>query len=139
MNHFFVRRKAFAVAALSAASVLVACEDKRVKQLDTGITRDSAVSVIAHDLAPGSPPDSFPNVYKRERYLIAGKNLEVLYFTPDNKKQVVKSGQTPKDTIDIRKLTPLVFVENRMIGRGWPFWDSVATANKIQLPASDKK
>src|SRR4051794_1609970 len=74
MNHFFVRRKAFAVAALSAASVLVACEDKRVKQLDTGITRDSAVSVIAHDLPPGSPPDSFPNVYKRERYLIAGKN-----------------------------------------------------------------
>jgi hypothetical protein len=133
MNHLSVRRRVWAVAALSAASVLVACEDKRVKQLDTGITRDSAVSVISHDLPPGSPPDSFPNVYKREQYLIAGKHYEVLYFNSDNKKQVVRNGAAPIDSLKPKDLTPLVFLENKMIGRGWDFWDSVATANKIPI------
>jgi len=133
MDRSFVRRKAVVLAALSAASVLVACEDKRVKQLDTGITRDSAVSVISHDLPPGAPPDSFPNVYKREQYLIGGKHYEVLYFNSDNAKVITRNGAPPADTIDPKKLTPLVFMENRMIGRGWEFWDSVAKANKITI------
>src|SRR4051812_48423978 len=136
MHHFSVRQKAMTVAALSAATLLAACEDKRVKQLDTGITRDSAVSVIAHDLKPGAPPDSFPNVYTRGQFLVNGKRLEVLYFVPDNKKEPNKNGPPTqqKDTIPLRKLTPIVFLENRLIGRGWDFWDSVATANKIPVP-----
>jgi hypothetical protein len=135
MNDLFVRRKAMCVAALSAASLLVACEDTRVKKLDTGITRDSAVSVISHDLKPGSPPDSFPNVYTRGQFLIGGKRIEVLYFTPDNEKHPYVNGKEIKgDTIPLRKLTPLVFVENRLAGRGWDFWDSVAKVNKIAVP-----
>ena len=133
MNTFFVRRRGAAVAGLLAASVLVACEDKRVKQLDTGITRDSAVSIISHDLPANAGPDSFPNVYKRERYLIAGKNYEVLYFNADNAKQPVANGTPPKDTIPLKKMTPIVFVDQKLIGRGWDFWDSVATANKIKI------
>ena len=133
MNHFSVRRKAVTTAALSAATLLVACQDKRVKALDTGITRDSAVSVIAQDLNPGAGPDSFPNVYSRERFLIAGKNYEVLYFSPDNKKQVVVNGAVPKDTIPMKELTPLVFKENKLLGKGWGFWDSLAKANNIPV------
>lgn len=134
MNHFSVRRRALAVAGLSLASVVVGCEDKRVKQLDTGITRDSAVSVISHDLKPGTAPDSFPNVYKREQFLVSGKHYEVLYFTSNNEKAPLVNQPVTKDTIPVRKLTPLVFLENRLIGRGWDFWDSVATANKIPVP-----
>jgi hypothetical protein len=126
MHHLSVRRKALTVAVLSTGAVLVACQDKRVKQLDTGITRDSAVSVISHDLKPGSGPDSFPNVYKRDRYLMGGKNYEVLYFTANNEKK-------GKDSVALKNLTPLVFLENRMIGKGWDFWDSVRTANKIPI------
>jgi hypothetical protein len=133
MNHFSVRRKAVTTAALSAAAFLAACQDKRVKALDTGITRDSAVSVIAQDLKPGSPPDSFPNVYKREKYLMGGKNYEVLYFNSDNKKQVVVNGVAPKDSIPMKELTPIVFMENRLLGKGWDFWDSVAKANNIPI------
>ncbi len=133
MNHLSVRRRVLAVAALSAASVVVACQDKRVQAVDTGITRDSAMSVISHDLKPNAGPDSFPNVYKRERYLIAGKNYEVLYFNGDNAKQPVVNGVAPKDTVPLKNLTPIVLVENRVIGKGWSFWDSVATANKIQI------
>jgi hypothetical protein len=133
MNHFSVRRRAVTTAALSAAAILVACQDKRVKALDTGITRDSAVSVIAQDLKPGAGPDSFPNVYTRERFLIAGKNYEVLYFSPDNKKQVVANGVAPKDSIPMKDLTPLVFMENKLLGKGWGFWDSLAKANNIPV------
>lgn len=134
MNHLSVRRRTAALAALSAASLLVACEDKRVKQLDTGITRDSAISVLSHDLPPGSPPDSFPNVYKREQFLVNGKHYEVLYFTSNNEKAPLVNEQPKGDTIPLRKLTPIVFLENRMVGKGWDVWDSVATANKIPVP-----
>jgi hypothetical protein len=132
MNHVSVKRSTVTVAAFSCAILLAACEDKRVSQLDTGISRDSALSVISHDIKPGTAtgPDSFPNVYMRARYLIKGKNFEVLYFTPTNEK-IEKAG---KDTIPLRKLSPIVFVDNRLIGRGWDFWDSVAAANRIQVP-----
>jgi hypothetical protein len=132
MSQFSVKRSTLTIGALSCAIMLVACEDKRVSQLDTGITRDSALSVISHDVKPGTSagPDSFPNVYMRDRFLISGKNYEVLYFTPNNEK-IEKAG---KDTIPKRKLSPLVFVNNRLIGHGWPFWDSVAASLKIPVP-----
>jgi hypothetical protein len=130
MNHVSVKRSALTIAAWGCAVSLVACEDKRVSQLDTGITRDSALSVMSHDVKPGAGADSFPNVYTRDRYLISGKNYEVLYFTPGNEK-IEKAG---KDTIPLRKLSPIVFVDNRLVGRGWPFWDSLATSLKIPVP-----
>jgi hypothetical protein len=132
MNQPFVRRSTLSVAALGCGLLLSACkrEDARVKQLDTGITRDSALSVISHDLPANAPPDSFPNVYVRERYLIAGKNYEVLYFTPNNEK-------VGKEPVPFKDLTPIVFTENKLVGRGWTFWDSMATANKIPLKKKD--
>lgn len=126
MNHVSVSRSVFGLSVFAAAILSTACEDKRVKELDTGITRDSAVSVMSHDLPPGSPSDSFPNVYKRDLYLMGGKHYEVMFFTPNNEKQ-------GKDSVPLKKLTPIVFVENKLIGRGWPFWDSVAKANKIPI------
>jgi hypothetical protein len=111
---------------------LGACEDKRVRAIDTGITRDSAVSIIAHDLPANAKPDSFPNVYWRDRYLIAGKNYEVLYFTPRNEKLQNEKLQPGKDTL-WGKFTPIVLMNNKTIGTGWKFWDSVSTANKIPL------
>ena len=66
------------VAALAGTTVaLAACTDKRVQALDTGITRDSALSVMSQDLNPvaGRASDSLPNVYRKSNYLIAGKML----------------------------------------------------------------
>ena len=133
MKSYFVRRRSLVLASAVAGVTLVACEDARVKQLDTGITRDSAVSVIAQGLKPGAPADSFPNVYTREQFLVKGQNLEVLYFTPENDKLTAKSGVHMSDTINFKRLTPLVFRDNRLIGRGWDYWDSVAKANNIPL------
>ena len=113
--------------AITATVALAACEDKRVKELKTGITRDSAVSVLAQDVKGGGR-DSLPNVYKRSRFLIAGKTYEVLYFTPNNEKAT-------KDTVPMKKLTPLVFVDNQLVAKGWPAWDSVSKANNIPIVA----
>ena len=54
----------------------------------------------------------------------------MLYFTPNNEK-------AGKDSVPWKKLTPIVFVENRLVAKGWPGWDSIASANKI--PLHDRK
>ena len=126
MRPYFVRDRLLGLSALCALTLLAACEDKRVKELNTGITRDSAVSVLAQEIKKGSGSDSFPNVYTREQFLVGGKTMEVLYFTPNNEK-------VTKDTVPMGKLTPLVFVENKLIGKGWSAWDSIATANNIPV------
>ena len=127
MTHVSVSRRILVPCALVGAAVLGACEDKRVQAIDTGISRDSAISVISHDLPVNAKSDSLPNVYIRERYLMAGKNYEVLYFTPRNEK-----AQAGKDTVR-GKLTPIVLVDNKTVGTGWKVWDSISTANKIPL------
>ena len=126
MHDFSVRRRALLLAGLTCAAAPAACEDKRVKEIHTGMTRDSVMSAISHDLPKASAPDSLPNVYLREPYLIGGKNIEVLYFTSHDEK-------VGKDTVPFSKLTPIVMIDNRVIGRGWEFWDSMSTANKIPL------
>lgn len=127
MTHSSVSRRILVPCALAGAVVSAACTDKRVQAVDTGITRDSAISIISHDLPANAKSDSLPNVYIRERYLMGGKNYEVLYFTPRNEK-----AQAGKDTA-WGKLTPIVLVDNRTVGTGWKVWDSIATANKIPL------
>jgi hypothetical protein len=125
MSPFVVRERVVVLVGMSALVLLAACEDKRVSQLDTGITRDSAVSVLAQEIKGGGA-DSFPNVYTRDKYLINGKNYEVLYFTKNNEKAT-------KDTVPWKNLTPLVFVENKLVAKGWSPWDSISKANKIPL------
>ena len=71
MPHVSVSRRILVPCALVGAAVLGACEDKRVKEVDSGISRDSTMTIIAHDLPPSAKSDSFPNVYIRERYLMA--------------------------------------------------------------------
>jgi hypothetical protein len=126
MNHVSVRRNALTLAMLGAAIVSTACEDKRVKELHTGMPIDSAVSKIAEDAKPGAGAGTSQNVYTRSRYLINGKNYEVLFFTPNNER-------AGKDSVPWGKLTPIVFVDNRMVGKGWEYWDSLSAANKIPL------
>ena len=125
MRPYFVRQTTAVIAGAGVLALLAACEDKRVSQLDTGITRDSAITVLAQKIK-GSGSDAEPNVYTKERYLIEGKTYEVLYFTPNNEK-------VGKDTVPWKKLTPLVLLENKLVAKGWPAWDSIATANHIDL------
>jgi hypothetical protein len=126
MHYVSVRRRTAVLPAFAMAVTLSACEDKRVKELNTGITRDSAITVLAQEIKGGGH-DSMPNVYTQERYLINGKSYNVLYFAPNNEK-------VGKDTVPYKKLTPLVFIDNKLVAKGWPAFDSIAAANKIQVP-----
>jgi hypothetical protein len=124
MNACVVRRLGLAGTLLGAVVLLGACEDKRVKALQTGITRDSVMSVTASGT---QRTDSMPSIYKRAEYLINGKMLEVLYFDSDDRK-------AGTDSIPLRKLTPLVMFDGKLVGKGWAAWDSAASANHISIP-----
>jgi hypothetical protein len=100
--------------------------DKRVKAVDTGITRDSLLTVIGKE-APGV--DSLPNVYTRERYLIDGKNYEIMFFSSTGKHDYTAG----KDTIPWKDLTPIAMIENRVVGKGWDYVDSLYGARHIPL------
>lgn len=121
MHTFLVRRSTLVLGALLGLTLLTACEDKRVKALQTGITRDSLLTITAKGTQGA---DSMPSIYKRDDYLINGKTLEVLWFDAQDRK-------AGTDTVSLRKLTPLVMLDNKLIGKGWPVYDSVAKANKL--------
>jgi hypothetical protein len=114
---------------LASVALVAACEDARVKAVDTGMTRDEAISKLAQG-ASGSGPDSMPNVYRRSEYLIDGKTYEVLYFTEDNEK-------ANRDTVEYSDLTPIVLIDRKVVGKGWTFWDSLAATKKIPVPEHD--
>lgn len=127
--HNIVRRRRLTLAALGAITVLSACksEDKRVQAIDTGMSRESLLTVIGKD-APGA--DSLPNVYQRERYLIDEKMYEILFFSPSGKHAYVG---VQKDTIPWKDLTPIAMIDNKVMGKGYEYLDSLYTAHKIPV------
>jgi hypothetical protein len=131
MKSFFVRRGSTTMALLGTMALLAACEDKRIQQLDTGISQDSAVSLLTKR-AKTTDSDTLPNVYTKEKYLIGGQMHEVMFFSPKD----IKPG---KDSIDWRKtLTPVVFIGSKLVAKGWQQWDSISTANHIPLKKTGK-
>ena len=125
--HNFVGRRRLALAALGGLALLGACQDKRVKAVDTGMSKGTLLSVIGKD-APGV--DSLPNVYQRERYLIGGKTFEILFFSPTGKHVFVG---VQKDTIPWKDLTPIAMINNKVAGTGWHFLDSLYAAHRIPV------
>ena len=123
MNTPLVRRSTVVLGALTALTLATGCQDKRVKELQTGITRDSVMSVTAKGTLGA---DSMPSIYSSDRFLLNGKTLEVLYFDSKDRK-------AGKDTVPMSQLTPLVMYDGKLVGKGWSAWDSIAKANKIQV------
>ena len=123
MNTCIVRRSTLAAGALAGLVLLSGCQDKRVKEMQTGITRDSVMSMTAQGTVG---TDSMPSIYKRQQYLIDGKTLEVLFFDPQNRK-------IDKDTVPLAKLTPLVMWNGNLVGKGWAAWDSIAASHNIPI------
>lgn len=105
---------------MAGALLLAGCErpDPRLKQLTAGITKDSAVALMG-------PPAA------QEPYLVNSQYIEGVFFTrpgvPDSLAKVP------------RQMTPLVVVDGKLVGWGWPVWDSVAGANKIAVPPKESK
>lgn len=128
--HSFVGKRYLLLAAVSSATLLGACKDKRIKAVDAGITRDSLLTVIGKG-SRGN--DSMPNVYRTDRYLIDGKNYEVFYFSGTSQHLL----GPVKDTLPWKELTPIVMVDRRVMGTDWAYLDSLSTAHKIPLHKRD--
>ena len=125
---YFVGRRGFVFAAIGGMALAGACgQDKRVKAVDSGMSRDSVLTVIGRE-APGV--DSLPNVYQRERYLIDGKNYEILFFSPTGRHAFIG---VQKDTIPWKDLTPIAMIDNKVMGKGWEYLDSLYAAHKIPV------
>ncbi len=128
--HRFVGRRALGLLAMSGAALLGGCKDKRVEEVNAGITRDSLLTVIGKG---SRGVDSLPNVYRSERYLIDGKNYEIFFFSGTSKHLF----GPVKDTLPWKELTPIVMVDRVVMGKNWPYLDSLSTANKIPLKKRD--
>ena len=125
--HNIVGSRRLMFAALGSAILLSACKDKRVEAVNAGITKDSLLTVIGKE-SPGV--DSLPNVYTRERYLIDGKNYEILFFSPTGRHLYVG---VQKDTIPWKDLTPIAMIDQRVVGKSWDYVDSLYKAHKIPV------
>ncbi|MEO7965947.1 MAG: hypothetical protein ABIT38_18710 [Gemmatimonadaceae bacterium] len=108
--------------ATTAALLLVACGDSRVRGLEFGMTKDSVLKVISQGAPAG---DSLPNVYKYAQYFVDGKMFDVYFFEPKGR----KAWKDP-DVTD-RELTPIVLVDGKLEGTGWSYMDGLTAQYKV--------
>jgi hypothetical protein len=112
------------IAAAACAGAGEAETDPRILQMTAGITRDSALRILGSGSSSG---DSLANIYRREIYLIQGRNLEILFYSRDG----LKEGQGAAAAEST--LRPVVITGNMVAGWGWAFFDSVARVNEIKV------
>ncbi len=105
-----------AVAALVIA--LGACGDRRLKDLSTGINRDS-VAVVMGTETP----------HRSESYLMEGKFWEIFYYA--------EPGVPASDSVAWRELSPVVIADGGVVGWGWKYWETEAGRLKVQLPPEE--
>lgn len=103
-----------------AAALVAACgtgADRRTDNLAVGMSKDSAIIVMG-----GERPS------RTDSYLMGGKYIESMLF--------IRPGSEPEgiDTLPDRERTPVVAIDGSIAGWGWKYWDSVASANRIQVP-----
>lgn len=98
-----------------AGLALAGCrrEDPRLKNLDVGISKDSALSALG--VTGGERPAS---------YLIQGQFIEAMMLRREGV-------EGPLDSLSRKEYTPIVTINGNLSGWGWKYWDSLAGANKI--------
>ncbi|MGQ0649629.1 MAG: hypothetical protein ACT4P7_18910 [Gemmatimonadaceae bacterium] len=114
-------RRVGTLAALIAATAAIACAgaDRRVREVEVGMTRDSTLKVLG-----GTSSDSMPYIYHSSRYFAAGGPLEVLYYDAEGRRRF-------RDSVPGEELTPIVLQADTVSGVGWDHLDLVAAANNI--------
>jgi hypothetical protein len=120
-----VSRKVLLLTTLLGAT---ACGDATLGKLSEKITRDSALKILAQDVA-GDPA---PHIYREDQYLVEGKFYKVAYYTPTDRKQASDSAQG--NLLADEELTPLVFVNDTLQGWGWERWEQVAASINVPVP-----
>jgi hypothetical protein len=91
--------------------------------------RDSALKLLGQNL-PGAADgnvgaDTLKNIWRRTAYLMAGRRIEVLFYSPNNEKWKAA------DTVPEGKVIPVVIVDGKVIGVGRTVYDSVTSLYAI--------
>lgn len=121
------RRVRYLSAAVLTAFALTACQDKRIRELDVGITKDSAIKIIGDGMQPKL--DTIQNVYRHNRYFVQGREFDIYLFDPENR----KFWEDP-EVLD-KELTPVVVIDGKVDGWGWSHMDDVTSKYGIRLRA----
>jgi hypothetical protein len=89
-------------------------DDPRIRNLEVGMVKDSAVAAMG-----GAAERPYA-------YLVGGQYIEALIWRR-------KGVEGPMDELGRNQLTPLVVVDGALSGWGWAYWDSVAAAHGIPV------
>lgn len=113
-------------ATLLGTILIVACgdsKDARTAQVAPGIDRDSALKILGENIPgaadSGASADTLKNIWRRTQYLMAGRRIEILFYSPNNEKW------RATDTVPDEKVIPVVLVDGKVIGVGRTVYDSV--------------
>ncbi|MEP6591791.1 MAG: hypothetical protein ABJC19_11465 [Gemmatimonadota bacterium] len=104
-------------AALLTVATLSACGDQRLAKLTLNMPGDSVATVMKTDTP-----------HRTLTYLTAGRQWEVRLYA--------KGDVATTDSVEWRKLSPVVLNDNKVVAWGWSAWDK--TAAKLQIPVPPK-
>lgn len=121
------RRARLLRATALAAFALTACQDKRIRELDVGISKDSAIKIMADGMQPKL--DTIQNVYRHTRYFVQGREFDIYMFDAENR----KFWEDP-EVLD-KELTPVVVMDGKVDGWGWSHMDDITSKYGIRLRA----
>lgn len=128
-----MKKRLHAFLALASLAAVAACDggDARTEQVTAGMSRDSALTVLASGAdeattAGGAVPDSLRNVWRKTQYLVDGQMIEVLWYSASGEKW------TAADTVPKGRVIPVVLVDGKVVGTGRAAYDQVA--ERYRLP-----
>jgi len=111
-----------------ANSAEILLNQSGLKALQEGQTVDQVHQIMGQELVigyseqtPGYKPLTIPNPYKSEA--IQGTNIVIEYY--------VEAIRQPDGIINDNELMPLVFKDNKLIGRGWPLANSLRPSKPL--------
>ena len=114
---------------LTAVTVLalVACGDSRLSKLSVSMTADSLAQVM------GAAP------YRTQSIILNGKVWQLSLYdhgakplAPIQVKTSAGSDSTITDSIPWRKMSPVVLIDDKVVGWGWGWWDKQSA--KMGMP-----
>ncbi len=92
------------------------CEqsDPRLKNLRSGMGKDSVAVAMEGAAAKRTDP-----------FLYKGQYIQTMYFP--------RKGKTDSASLTDRAMAPVIMIDGKVTGWGWPYWDSVAAVNHIPV------
>ncbi len=101
--------------ALLLAVTLSGCGDSRLKKFSVDITQDSVTKLMGGDSA-----------HTVTSFFVKNRKWDVRYYA--------RSAALPKDSIPWRKMSPVIFVDGKVVGWGWGSLEKDAKMLGIELP-----